>query len=692
MLTLKKPLILAIDLKKEQLASLTALCIEKEVRAVFHPIQSIDYLTRPTHPEPDLILLGQNQKESENSGIVEAISESPHPLILIQSPGYRTTTWLPAWPKLRDTVSDNDIEKTVHAIKRELETLALKHQLEETKFRLDTISRGLNSIVSNSNEAAALIHSGRYLKANWAYRKLFAIEEGGQLDNIDVPDAIANIGKHQQSLGPATNQIIKNSLLTRLPGESFHAEILSFPLKISGKDCLQIIVRNPTFKSELPDKEQQQQLHKDELTGLINRQYFFEQLDNKLANRAHNKDGVLALILIDRFKEIREERGIINSDKVLSRIARLIEHNCHSSDLLGRFGDAVFAIYSTRFNSETFSDFVEQIRLAIAETLFETGEDYLQLTCSIGATLWDEQVSDIEELITRADQACEKASKNGGNQTRLYHGLSTTLGSHREEEQFTEISSALKENRFKLIYQPIVSLGPASSECYAVLLRMIDSDAKHVSPDRFIHFAEKAGLICEIDKWVVHQTCQLIKRAQSNKTNRLFFVKLSGKSLDSKKFLIHLYDCLKETGINGKSIVFQVDYSEYRTRPAVLKNFIWGIKKVHCQFAFDHFGFGKFKSMDLRDLPIDYLKIDGIFVRDLLINPDHRATIKRVISATKPLKIRTIAKSVENASTLAALWNLGVDAVQGYFLQEPSEIMKYNFSHDESDDSSVPFR
>lgn len=692
MLTPKKPLILAIDLKKEQLDRLTILCKEKGVLAVFYPTHSINYLTEPTHPEPDLILLNQNDKDTQNTGITEAISESPHPFILIQSPDHHAAIYPPNWPNLRDTVFEDNIEKTAQSIKRELETLSLKHQLKETSFMLDTISRGLNSIVSNSNEAAALIHNGRYLKANRAYKKLFAITSATPLASIKAPEPIILLDRHSKSLGQTTNKIIKSSSLTRLSGESFHAELLAFPLKISNKDCLQIIVRTPSFQDKLSEKAQQQLLHKDELTGLVNRQHFFKLLDNQLTSLAHDKNGILALILIDRFKEIREERGILNSDKILSRISRLIEHNCHSKDLIGRFGDAVFSIYSTRFNSETFSDFVEQIRLAIAETLFETNEDYLQLTCSIGVTLWDEQASDIEELITRADQACAEANTNGGNQTQLYQGLSTALESHREKAQFAEISSALKENRFKLIYQPIVNLGASSSESYAILLRMIDSDKKHVAPDRFIHFAEKSGLICKIDKWVVHQTCQLIKRAKNSKTNRLFFVKLSGKSLDNKKFLLHLYNCLKETGINGNALVFQVDYAEYRTRPAVLKNFILGIKKVHCQFSFDHFGFGKFKSMDLSGLPIDYLKIDGIFVRDLLINPDHRATIKRVISATKPLKIKTIAKSVENANTLAVLWNLGVNAVQGYFLQEPSEIMKYNFSHNDAEKDSTPFR
>jgi EAL domain-containing protein (putative c-di-GMP-specific phosphodiesterase class I) len=163
-------------------------------------------------------------------------------------------------------------------------------------------------------------------------------------------------------------------------------------------------------------------------------------------------------------------------------------------------------------------------------------------------------------------------------------------------------------------------------------------------------------------------------------------VKLSGESLNNRNFLPYLYNCLSETGINGKSFVFQIDYSEYRAHPAIVKNFILGIKKAQCLFAFDHFGFGQFRSLDLQELPIDYLKIDGAFIRDLLDNPEHRSTIKRVISASRPLNIKTIAKSVENANTLAALWNLGVDAVQGYFLQEPSEVMKYNFSYQNEDE------
>jgi diguanylate cyclase (GGDEF)-like protein len=686
MIATKKRLILAIDVKREQIENLEMLCIEGDANATFHTISSSDYLSNKEHPEPSLILLNLAQTCEESSGAIEAISESPHPIILIHpTDSCCTTWWMPTYPQLRDCLPDRDNDRISTAILREIETLELVHRLKESQFRLNNISHGLNSIISNGSEAAALIHNGQYLKANKAYRKLFSLSNNQSLQKSAIPKIFTDLEKPHSALGPPSNRRLENCSLTLQTGETFQAEILAFPLTINDKQCLQVLVRNPSI-SKINTELAQQLLHKDELTGLINRQYFLEQLKERTENRNHQTDGGLALILIDRFKAIREERGIFYSDQLLAKVSRLIEKHCHPDDFVSRFNDAVFAIYTSHLKAESFSNMIENIQQNIAETLFESGEEYLQITCSAGASLWNEQLSDMQELITRADQACAKAAKNGGNQIHLYSSLSTPLASApHEQQQVVEITEALKENRFRLIYQPIVHLNGGTAESYAVLLRMIDKKGKHISPDQFIHLAEKTGLIYKLDKWVVQQTCLLIKRAQIRKNNRLFFVKLSGESLDNKNLLPHLYNCLRETGVNGQSLVFQIDYAESRTRPTILKNFILGIKKVHCQFAFDHFGFGKFKSMDLQNFPIDYLKIDGAFVRDLLIDPDHKKTVKRVISASRPLNIKTIAKSVEDANTLALLWNLGVDAVQGYFLQEPSEIMKYDFSYNDDD-------
>lgn len=683
MIATKKQLILAIDIKQEQIENLTTLCTENSANVIFHAISAIDYLNKIEHPEPSLILLNLSQDCLDSSGAIEAISESLHPIIIIHpTDSCCTTWWMPTYPQLRDCLPGKDDERISTAILREVETLELTHRLKENQFWLNNISQGLNSIVSQGREAAALIHNGRYLKANKAYRKLFAFNEAQNIQHIVVPDLLIDLENPQSPSGSASNQQRKNCSLSRQTGEQFQAETLSFPLFIKNRQCLQVIVRNPSLSESNPGFAQHL-IHKDELTGLINRQHFLQQLEKRTEKNPRKTNGALALILIDRFKLIREKRGILYSDQLLEKVSRLIEGRCHPENLVSRFNDAVFSIYTSHPDSETFSSFIEQIQKNIAETLFESGEDYLQITCSIGASLWNDQLSDMQELITRADQSCAKAAKNGGNQIQLYSSLSTTIGSAvHEQQQAAEISAALKENRFRLIYQPIVHLNGETAESYAVLLRMIDKEGKHISPDQFIHIAEKTGMIYNIDRWVIQQTCLLIKRAQIRKSNRLFFIKLSGESLDNKNLLPYLYSCLQEAGIDGKSLVFQIDYAEFRTRPTILKNFISGIKKVHCQFAFDHFGFGKFRSIDLQSLPIDYLKIDGAFVRDLLSNPEHRATIKRAISASRPLNIKTIAKSVEDANTLASLWNLGVDAVQGYFLQEPSENMKYDFSNE----------
>lgn len=409
----------------------------------------------------------------------------------------------------------------------------------------------------------------------------------------------------------------------------------------------------------------------------LEREPFIENLDEYLSSVSRKEHGALALIEIDHYKNIDDYTSDSN---YLSDVMRLIKARCRRYDLIGRIGKTTFGFFSTRFTAKTFPVFAEHLRLSISENLYEDNGDYLKLKCGIGICFWNSHVANVGELIARAEQACAKASIGDGNQVQIYQTVTTSFDVVEGEDEYAkQITHALKDNRFRFNFQPIVTLTDSREENYAVLLRMIDTSGKQVAPDRFLPIAENKGLIGLIDQWVLRQAIDLVKNSSNHASSRNFFIKISGDSLIGDRFANCLYHYLRKAGISGENLVFQVDYSEYINNRDRFAEFVKAIKRAKCRVAFDHFGFGKFSAEELKKLPLDFIKIDGTFTRQLEKKAAYRQTVEIIQSVATECRIRTIAKSVEDARTLARLWNMGINAAQGYFIQEPEEQMRYSF-------------
>lgn len=420
--------------------------------------------------------------------------------------------------------------------------------------------------------------------------------------------------------------------------------------------------------------------HSGSPTWILNRKEFIEYIDQHLYLLNQNNHAALALIEIDHYKLVADSEEKEFTARYMSVVANIILTRCRPSDVLAYYDQKVFALFSTRYSPRTISAFAEHLRLGISESLFEGENEFTQLKCSIGICFWSAHIANTTELIARTQQACAKASIGDGNQVQIYQSLTTSFEVLDEQSKYKEeVNSALKEDRFRLVYQPIVNVSQFNEENYAILLRMIDRRGKHLSPDRFLPIAESTGLIDYIDQWVIQQTVELAKRSSKQRKNRNFFLKISGYSLSSEKIQKCLQYYLKKAKIDGSNLVFQVDYSEYIHNPKRVEAFIENVAKARCKVAFDHFGFGEYSVAQLTELSVDFIKIDGTFTRGLLKTPSHENTIKRIQEAARTAKIKTVAKSVEDANTLALLWNVGVDFVQGYFIQEPNDKMRFNF-------------
>jgi EAL domain-containing protein (putative c-di-GMP-specific phosphodiesterase class I) len=242
------------------------------------------------------------------------------------------------------------------------------------------------------------------------------------------------------------------------------------------------------------------------------------------------------------------------------------------------------------------------------------------------------------------------------------------------------IRAALNENRFRLVFQPIVNLHSKPAENYEILLRMLDEDNKEILPGEFMSAAEHSGLMPELDRWVVNNALTELADRRGAGKDTTFFIKLSGMTLNDKGFPPWLSKQLNSIKLPGDSIVFEISESLAIRYPTQIKKFINWLKVLHCRSALDHFGTHP-QSLDLmKELSADYLKIDRSFMHNLSGNKENKDKVKSIVGTAHALNKLTIAEFVQDANCLSVLWQCGVDYIQGYFLQRPDTAMMYEFS------------
>ncbi|MAV31112.1 MAG: GGDEF-domain containing protein [Cycloclasticus sp.] len=585
----------------------------------------------------------------------------------------------------------NPVFLVVKSIKREIESQHNKNLLHQLDSQFKNETYRFDSFIRHTEDGVALIHDNQYITTNSAYKRIFNIPADENIVGSSVRE-FSNPNSHTSSenlsernlntsLDTLPDEAVLSVLIQTRNGDSFVTTLYKTHCFVNDQLCTQILIHNPDAWSNV-DKGFTDLRTFDHETGFYNKRFTVEYIDKELTNQ--EPFGSLAIILIDDFRHRREQHSINYIDEVIRSVGNLICDASSQNNILARYGDAVFTLFS---NSLSRSDFLlncQQVLTEVNNTLFGDDSQYIKLTLSIGVSFIDPRVTTSKQLISQADKACDKACANGGNQIHVFDSVTTPLTVIIDEEKNTRlIQSALKKNRLQPLYQPIVDLSEKTTENYAVLLRILDDNDVHIAPDHFILTAEKTGLISQLDEWVLSNTIKQIREASRQGLQRRFFISVSNITYRHTTFIETLVNELKFYNIDASLLVFQISFSDVKIEPALLKNFIGVIKKeCGCQVALDQIGFSQITDTILNDYSVDYLKIDGSFSQNLNNNEDSQNVIRELVEVSQRNNVKTIAKSVENANTLALLWNMGVNAVQGYFLQEPSDRMRFDFDLD----------
>jgi len=323
----------------------------------------------------------------------------------------------------------------------------------------------------------------------------------------------------------------------------------------------------------------------------------------------------------------------------------------------------------------------DELRRAVEEHILDIEGRSLTLTTSIGISLVTESSPGAQEILSRADLACEVARSSGGNRVHLHNPVADEqVGREREQQWNHLIHEALSEDRFHLVYQPIVSLQGEIDEKYEVLLRMRDSEGEDIRPGQFLPVAMQTGQIVEIDRWVIRKAAEVLAERRRNGANTVFFIKLSGPTLDDHELPIWISQVLKEARLASDAIVFEIAENDASEHLKGAKAFVATISSLHCKTSLEHFGSSPNSFQLLKHLPVDYLKIDGKFIHNLMRDTDNQAVVKSIVDMARSMNKVCIAEFVEDASSLTVLFQYGIQYIQGYFLAEPTEGLNYDFT------------
>jgi multidomain signaling protein FimX len=606
----------------------------------------------------------------------------------------------------RDVISQGDMEHLQLVVAREHSDLLVRRELELLKARLNESEQRCNILVENSRDAIAYIHEGMYIHANQGYLDMFGYVDMDEIEGLPIMDMIAP-QEHQsfkEFLRSLDNSTERSSLETSCQsseGKTFKAHLEFSPASIDSEPCTQIIIRDQSLDTELEEKILLL-ANQDTQTGLFNRRYLLDRLSEITANEDINHNRyALHYIQIDSFQTIRASVGVVGSDALIKELANILSDTIDQGDLLSRFGDHTFVILSNKSKVFEAEPFTERVRSIVEGHSFQFEGSSIQPTCSIGISYLTPENNHSQELINQAYNACEAARGEGGNiffsyndeEMQQSYGSDTDASENAESPAEPEpepevesetirvgklIENALEDDRFRLVYQPIVSLQGDTREHYAVLTRLLDENNAEIQPLDFLEHARHLNLMAHVDRWIIrHAMAELVEqRNQGHKTK--FFIHVSKSGIQDETLLLWICDCLRELNAKGAWIIFQLRESDIRAHTQSAKRLIEGLKKIRCQIAIDRFGLTSNNELILKNLPVDYVKLDQSLTHGLCQSQEKQDHLGETNRTVQSFNIKSIAMGVEDANSLAVLWTVGINYIQGYFMQKPSESITYD--------------
>ncbi len=577
----------------------------------------------------------------------------------------------------QDLVSMGQTERLRSVAERELRAFRLERALNDTLASASQYKKQLKAFMAGSVDAIAQVQEGILVDANQAWAELFGHER---------PDAL--LGPLMDSFEQTSHAALKGALVACAKGQwhsgplkvaarasdgrALTLELLLERATFDGEPAIKLSVPRPSPPASEPEDLIEQAVHLDSATGFFNRRRFLELLTDKLDGSGRSGVRVLAYIRPDKFGAVEDQIGPVSSEEVLVQLAELVQSLAQPNDLYGRFGGTVFTILLERGTARDAEAWAQNVVARMAERIFEAAHNTLSITCTIGLAQVGPGTDRLEALIAGAKRANERGRAQGGNRVVLEETLDQSTRVQRFDEIWIQqIKTALMENRFRLAHLPIASLSGPQKIMFDTVIRMVDVQGEEVAASDFMPAAGRNRMLRAIDRWVIGASLAHCARHSLD----CVFVKLSSESLIDKTLTDWLGKAVDSSGVEPAKICFQVseeDATQYLTQTKALADELHG--RGHL-FAIEHFGIGRDSARVLAAMPMQFLKIDGSLMQTLSMDSALQDRVRSFIASASKRDIATIAERVEDANTMAVLFQLGAGYMQGHYLHEPEVVL-----------------
>ena len=608
---------------------------------------------------------------------LRARTQPPVPVILVSQmiDEARLTASLRAGAQ--DVVTISQPERFQLVCARELRAFRLERALNSTLTSAREYQRALAAFMEGSADAIALVQEGIIVDVNPAWLELYGASEADSVRGQPLMD----------SFDGDSHTALKGGLVACLTGKwSDHSlrvtallpDGATLPLEMElgigefdGEPAVRCVVQARRHDEQDIQRRLSEAVRTDTATGLLHRHYLVEQLRERLKEPIKGGMRFIACVRPDRMEQVVAQVGPLLAEEFIAQFAAVVREHT-AGDLAGRFTGSALLFLIERGTERDVEAWAENIVSKVASHVFKLGTKTLSATATVGLGLVPASVTDPTGPVADAVEANRKGRDHGGNQTySLDRADSDTRVQAYDKIWVRHIKAALMENRFRLVQQPIASLLGEDKGMFDVLVRMVDPQGKEVLPSEFMAAAERNDLLKNIDRWVVGASMSFCAARKPSG----IFVRLSKDTVNDKSLPIWLSNQLKASKLDPARLCFQVAQEIADQYLLQTKDLREQFKRQGFRFAIEHFGAGADAQQLVDHLKPEFVKIDGALMQGLASNATLQQRVKTLVEIAKRVGAVTIAERVEDANTMAVLWQLGIESIQGYFVHKPEEVI-----------------
>jgi multidomain signaling protein FimX len=577
----------------------------------------------------------------------------------------------------QDVISLANRDRLQAVATRELRAHRLERALSSTLSSAREYREQLQNFLEGSADAITHVQEGIMVDANRAWVELFGYSENDALNGTPLMDLF------EQETHPA----LKGALVACLQGKwSGHGLKVQALLSDGSTLALELILTRADYDNEPAVRIAISAMHKkdndlevqlaeavknDATTQFLQQRYVIAAMRERAAQNMKGGVRQIAHLKPDRFIDIQHSIGVVGSEDFMAQLADVLRSQLTGNDLCGRFGGNGILVMLERGTAKDVETWAENVVKRVHDHVFALEDKTLSATATVGLGLLPPTNPDVAAAITDAVSATRRGRELGGNQMYVVDKADTDTRVQAYDKIWVKhIKSALMENRFRLVQQPIASLLGEDKGMFDVLVRMLDEQGNEVLPAEFIAAAERNDLMKNIDRWVVGASMSFA----ANRKASCIFVRLSKDTVLDKSLLSWLDQQLKSLKIEPKRLCMQVTEEHATQYVRQTKELAENLRKLGFRFALEHFGTGRDPLKLLNDIEMNFIKVDGSLMQGLSTNQIQQQRVKGLVEAAKRKGIETVAERVEDANTMAVLWQLGIEFIQGYFVNAPEDV------------------